>query len=200
MAMQARRRRKGFTLIELLVVIAIIGVLSAIVLASLNTARDKATASAATQELRQIANATLMLEVDTGRAPFGCPVGLAIDLSDNEGPVSDPNAGFSQAPGASGNRVDPDCAWLPGEVAEWNGPYIQAASDPWGRPYIVDVDYHIHGTSETPYNCPGGSGPDTVIPVVMSAGPTITNPGGINDYDCDDIVYRLDENTFLPTP
>ncbi len=46
--------RKGFTLIELLVVIAIIGILSSVVLASLNTARGKGADAAAKSNLNNI--------------------------------------------------------------------------------------------------------------------------------------------------
>lgn len=48
------KNKRGFTLIELLVVIAIIGILSAVVLASLNTARDRSQDAAIQSDLNGI--------------------------------------------------------------------------------------------------------------------------------------------------
>jgi len=61
--------KKGFTLIELLVVIAIIGLLSTIVMVSLNTARMKARDTKRKGELKQIATALEMYYDAYGRYP-----------------------------------------------------------------------------------------------------------------------------------
>ena len=51
------KNSKGFMLIELLVVVSIISFLSSVILASLNTARNKAKASTTVSAMLQIKNA-----------------------------------------------------------------------------------------------------------------------------------------------
>ncbi|MBY0328880.1 type II secretion system GspH family protein [Patescibacteria group bacterium] len=63
------KSQKGFTLIELLVVIAVIGVLAAVVLSSLNTARAKARDAKRLQDMQTIRTALTMYHSDYGCIP-----------------------------------------------------------------------------------------------------------------------------------
>ena len=79
---------RGFTLIELLVVIAIIGVLSSVVLAALNSARQKARDAARVREVRQLYAAAQLYESDNpGMLPWCGDVGYAggCDISEFNG-------------------------------------------------------------------------------------------------------------------
>lgn len=70
-------RSKGFTLIELLVVIAIIGILSAIVLASLNTARSKGNDAAIQSNLSTVQTEAEIYYGGAGNNTYGSAVALA---------------------------------------------------------------------------------------------------------------------------
>ncbi len=64
-----KQSRQGFTLIELLVVIAIIGILSSVVLASLNSARVKARDARRIADLKQIQIALELFHDADGKYP-----------------------------------------------------------------------------------------------------------------------------------
>ena len=69
MKISKNKFENGFTLIELLVVIAIIGMLSSIVLVSLNSARDKSVMARRISDLKQIEIALQLYFDDHGEFP-----------------------------------------------------------------------------------------------------------------------------------
>jgi prepilin-type N-terminal cleavage/methylation domain-containing protein len=94
---------KGFTLIELLVVIAIIGILSSVVLASLNTARAKG-ADAAIKANVDSARAQAELFYDTGSTYSGV---CAAASSASPGGILTMKQGASTAGSANVVCIDP---------------------------------------------------------------------------------------------
>lgn len=157
--------QRGFTLIELLVVIAIIGVLSSVVLASLNSARQKARIAHAEAQVGQLRRAIFLLENDTTEWPGHKSIAdIETGMSGNEiWDLTVDTAGLVATDGAYQN---------------WDGPYISTINlDPWGNPYFFDTDYDIDPTVGERWAA-----------VVGSFGP---NGDGQNVYDSDNIIEVL---------
>jgi len=142
----------------------------------------------AKNDLGALYNATLLLELDTGKGPLGCPLGKTATGRNNEAPLDSACSGIFLTP----SRSVCGCGWTSSDIKTWKGPYAEAVYDPWGNPYYFDGDYRPYenriGRNGTALNnCktpPLGRG----IPVLVSFGP---NGNGSNVYDCDDIFIDL---------
>ena len=131
---------RGFTLIELLVVIAIIGILASVVLASLNTARDKGADAAIKSSINNARAEAELHYDDSGNTYAGLCTALAetaAAVNSTGGPNSyaceDGPNGYTLTGELSNAGTDPDhyCVDSSGNAEETNGPVVPATAGNW---------------------------------------------------------------------
>ena len=141
---------KGFTLIELLAVIAVIGILAAVILASLNSARAKARDARRIADLRNMVIAIESYYADNGYYP---PSNCGWDCNDywySTSPSWQANFGVLLAPYMPKLPVDPinnlGGPWQPGNYSYTYGNVGRTTYNPG-----YDLTTQLETTS--PYRC-----------------------------------------------
>lgn len=125
--MKRRKTRKGFTLIELIVVVIIMGILSSVIIITVNKIRRQAQANKVVHDFKQIERAFESWMTDTGvsRYPRQTAYGTNGALPCQDEPALSATDLFSNVQGYAG----------------WSGPYLQAPlRTPWQVEYTYDND------------------------------------------------------------
>ena len=104
-----KKKQQGFTLIELLVVIAIIGILASVVLASLNTAREKANQASIQANLKTIAVQAELYYDDNSQSYGTAKVANTTCTADMMGNATIAQA-IATAKASGSSTADPICA------------------------------------------------------------------------------------------
>jgi len=146
------RTRGGFTLIELLVVIAIIGILSSVVLASLNSAREKSRDAKRISDLKQLQLAAELFYDDFGSYPN------ATEFAATSGTAG------TRAAGLVGNGFIASLPSDPSDQSAYTYEQIDSGADYVIRATLENVnhsalDSDVDGSVGTgPVDCADGSG------------------------------------------
>lgn len=142
---------KKFTLIELLVVVAIIGILAAMILPALGTARDKAQQKTCTNNLKQMGTAMIMYFSDGTETLMPTAAGNYFQADDAGGAATDFGALWEleygtlscgakrDATSGANDKVYTDCASVAGNS-------FSAVEDPQTR---IATDAVAAGTADT---------------------------------------------------
>lgn len=159
-----KNKLSGFTLIELLIVIAIIGLLSSVILVSLNSARQKARIARAEMDINQIIRAMMMYEDDIGELP---------KRGDNCSAIWCCAGGNIDDPGCVAEWVSTMSALTENDGPGWGGPYLgsKILEDPWGHHYLYDDNY-VNANCGDSYIASAGPDetsitPDDIIVIIL---------------------------------
>lgn len=128
-------RARGFTLIELLVVIAIIGILSSVVLSSLNSARAKGKDAARVSQVRQIQYALELYYDTNGKYPTCLYAGGSCGATVLNGSAfmktvpKDPGSGLSYSYAAIGSGTNCTGYHLAASLDDKSNKALQVGAD-----------------------------------------------------------------------